>query len=431
LPLVAAAAPPAPTAPAADAVDAALAQAKQRHSPVLLDFHAPWCYACYFMTANVFTGEEWTAVNKRAVVVSLDVDTPEGAQRQAAMQVRGLPAYVVLDENGDEVGRLIGESTRIEFYRRIGDLLSRREPLTQLAASVRNGSAPSIVAARDVLSAYHARGDAEGGLAWWTALPPPVQIKLEKDAQVRLWTQRLRLQKASQANEPHQCTALAPPVFAGDLGCERPYEVERVMNCTASLPAAERKRLLSSQKEMVARLLYGRIFTAHPSCADARSTVLAEAGLDRELGYPKAEAAILDTAIADARKRLGGDLKRDRNIADNLRVYLERAGRMVELDALYPKLIAAYPDDYVYPYRYAKMLAGAGHYAEALHYYERAAPAAYGVNRLHVAQGRAEALLKLGRSDEAKTVAADALKVNGPWFPDEAAKLRATVSLPN
>ncbi len=426
LPLFAIAAPPA--SPAGDVVDAALVQAQKRQSPVLVDFHAPWCYSCYFMSTNVLVGEEWAAVNKRAVVVDVDVDTPEGAQRQQQMHVRGLPTYVVLDASGNELGRIVGERTRAEFYRRIGELLARTESLEQLAARVRNGSAPSIAAAREVLSAYYAREDVEGGLAWWTALPAPTQVKLEKDAQLRLWTQRLRLLKASQFNEAHQCAALAPPVFSGDLGCERPNEVERVMTCTAALSAGDRKRLLEPQKEMLARLLYGRVFIAHPSCADARSAVLAEAQLDRELGYPKAEAAILDTAITDARKRLGGDLKKDRNLADNLRVYLERAAHPVELDALYPKLIAAYPDDYVYPYRYAKMLAGQGHYAEALHYFERAAPKAYGVNRLSVAQGRAEALVKLGRVDEAKAVVADALKANGPWFPEEAAKVRAVVS---
>jgi len=58
---------------------------------------------------------------------------------------------------------------------------------------------------------------------------------------------------------------------------------------------------------------------------------------------------------------------------------------------------------------------------------EQAAPKAYGVNRLSVAQYRADALRKLGRIDDAKQVVADALKANGPFFADEVLKLKAVL----
>jgi tetratricopeptide (TPR) repeat protein len=136
---------------------------------------------------------------------------------------------------------------------------------------------------------------------------------------------------------------------------------------------------------------------------------------------------VLDQAIADVKQRLGSNLKRDRNLADNLRVFLERAGKTEELELLYPKLIAAYPDDYVYYYRFGRMLAARGQYQQALIYLQQAAPRSYGVNRLEVAEQRAQVLLKLNRGDDARQVVADALKANGPWFPDQAAKLKALV----
>jgi thioredoxin-like negative regulator of GroEL len=433
-----AAAPAQPSAPAdddpadradtVDAVDAALERAQKSHVPVLVDFGAAWCYACYYMAENVLTGPEWAALQQHAVVVTLDVDTPQGRAREAAMHVNALPTYVVLDAHGVELGRIVGEQTRAEFYRTMHSILARAVSLDQLAAHVHDSAQPSAQAVREVLAAFHAQGGATEGLAWWTTLPAAVQVKLERDALVRLWTQRLRLQQSAQRHNGQLCAALAPPVFAGDLGCDRAAEVRRTMECTTALPAAQRRHLLAPQKAALARLLYGRVFVAHPSCADARTAVLTEADLDRQLGYPKAESAILRAAIDDARKRLGGDIGSNRNLADNLRVYLEKAGRTAELDALYPKLIAAYPDDYVYAYRYARMLAAHGHDAEALHYYERAAAQAYGRNRLAVAEGRVAVLLKLGRASEAQSVAAEALQANGPWFPQEAARLRRLVA---
>src|ERR1051326_2066911 len=46
------------------------------------------------------------------------------------------------------------------------------------------------------------------------------------------------------------------------------------------------------------------------------------------------------------------------------------------------------------------------------------------LNRLKVAEQRAQALIQLNRRDEAKKVVSEALAANGPWFPEDAAKLK-------
>jgi hypothetical protein len=53
---------------------------------------------------------------------------------------------------------------------------------------------------------------------------------------------------------------------------------------------------------------------------------------------------------------------------------------------------------------------------------------AYGINRLKNAQARVASLKALNRTDEARQVVAETLKANGPWFPEEAAKLKALLS---
>src|SRR5581483_10283102 len=191
-----------------------------------------------------------------------------------------------------------------------------------------------------------------------------------------------------------------------------------------SRPAGEQKRLLSSQRASMDKLIANHVFSKSPTCADERSAVLTAADLYAKLGDKKAEQSVLGRAIKRDQKKLGGNLKKDRNLADNERVYLDRAGRTKEFDALLVKLIAAYPDDYVYNFRYGKSLLARGEAEKALPYFEKAAEKAYGQNRLAVAQQRAQALIKLGRRDEAKKVAADALAQNGPWFPDDVAKLK-------
>ena len=418
-------------------LDVAVVQAKARHAPLLLDFHAPWCYSCYYMARHVLDGPEWDDVERHAVVVEIDVDAPEGAYWKERLKVQALPSYVVLSTDAVELGRIVGEQTRSDFYHQLTPILSRDDSFDALRAQVLAGGRPALKAARKLLPAFYARGDAEGALALIDGLPSAQRSALAADPKTHSYLARLRLMKAAQQPDPQACAELAPEALAGDLGCERAYEVERVMQCTAELPLAQRRSLLAEQKPAMMHLLTGAVFAeSAPTCADVRSEVLTAASLDETLGYPHAAEALLDRAIEDTQRRLSVstgrsralDLRKDRNLADNLRVFLDRAGKTAALDALYPQLIQAYPDDYVYPYRFAKSLLARHQYAQALPLLEQALPKAYGVNRLEVAQAEASTLTKLNRMDDARKVVADTLKANGPWFPQQAAALKASVA---
>jgi hypothetical protein len=173
------------------------------------------------------------------------------------------------------------------------------------------------------------------------------------------------------------------------------------------------------------------VFGATP-CADKRSAVFAAADIFEALGDKDAKRALLMRAIADVEKEIGGDLKKDRNLDDNLRIYNDQlaalSGDYRAYDALMPRLIAAWPDDYVYAARWGKSLLARGQPADALPQLEAAAARAYGINRLQVAEQRVQALQALQRDADARHVVAETLKANGPWFPEEAAKLKALVN---
>jgi len=403
-------------------VDDALVQAKKTHLPVLLDFGAPWCYSCYFMMSHVLNGPEWERLEARTVVTEVDADSPDGAAWMKKLQVKALPAYIVLNENGDELGRILGEQARAKFYPAVDKILAGSHTLDQLKASAAKGSTEAI---ETVLASYEARKDGQGGIDWYASLPEAVRAKNAKNATVTLWRDRLELARAMKAKDDAAAVAAAKRALAGDLGCERPYVVDTLLEASEKMPQAERRPMLATEKPALEKLLDNNVFVAKPSCADQRSTVITTADVDEALGDAKAEAAVLDRAIVATRNYLGDDFRKDRNAADNLRVYLVRAKRTEELDALYPKLIAAYPDDYVYPYRWGRSLVERGKHADALPLLEKAAEKAYGENRLVVATFRVKALKALHREDDAKQVVADALEQTGKWFPEEVEKLKA------
>src|SRR5215467_7517881 len=145
-------------------VDDALAQAKKTHQPVLLDFGAPWCYSCYFMMTHVLNGPEWQKLEARTVVGEIDADSPDGAAWMKKLQVKALPAYIVLNEDGAELGRVLGEQTRAKFYPDIDKILAGSHTLDQLKANAAKGSADAI---ETVLGSYEARKEGQAGLDWY------------------------------------------------------------------------------------------------------------------------------------------------------------------------------------------------------------------------------------------------------------------------
>jgi thiol-disulfide isomerase/thioredoxin len=407
---------------AAQTVDAALAAAQREQRPVLLDFQAQWCYSCYYMATHVLTGPTWEPLQKRLHVIEVDADSPDGAQWMKKLGVKALPSYVVLKPDGSELGRIIAEQPPQAFYAAMERILGGSDSLDALKAKARQGSPTAI---SNVLASYHARDEIQPGLDWYAALPAQQRAAAEKDAQVWLWHDRLQMEKASKAKDNPACIEAAQRVLVGNVGCDRYYVLENLLGCSEKLPAEQRKALLAPQRVALDALLAKQVFVAPPQCADQRTAVLVSADLDKALDDHAAETAVLDHAIGYVRKMLGDDFGKDRNLADNLRVYLVRAERTADIDALMPKLMAAYPDDYVYAYRYGRSLLDRNKPAEALKYLDQAAEKTFGANRLTVAGLRVKALLALNRRQDAEKVVADALEANGPWFPEEAAKLKA------
>jgi hypothetical protein len=328
----------------------------------------------------------------------------------------------VLKPDGADLGRIVAEQSREKFYPALERILAGSDVLDVLKAKASKGS---VEATAEVLASYQARDEFDAGLGWYAQLTPAQRKAADGNAQVALWRERLQLRKAQRAGNQAECDAAAQKVLAGPVGCDRYYVLEALLECSEKVPDAQRKVLLGKQRAALADLLTRQVFVATPACADQRTAVTVAADLDKAIGDSAGEKAVLDRAIEFAHAALHEDYAKDRNLADNLRVYLNRAGRMAEHDALLLKLMAAYPDDYVYAYRYGRSLLDRNQPADALPYLEQAAEKTFGANRLYVAEQRTKALLALQRRAEAEKVVAEALQQNGPWFPEAAAKLKA------
>lgn len=87
-------------------VPAALAEAASQNKPVLLKFHAEWCSPCRWMAKEVFAKDSVRQALADWIVVEVDSD----ANRKLITEygVLGVPAFVVLSPQGQEIGRWQG-----------------------------------------------------------------------------------------------------------------------------------------------------------------------------------------------------------------------------------------------------------------------------------------------------------------------------------
>ena len=167
-------------------VDAAKALAKEKGLPLLLDFTGgDWCGYCRWMDREVFSKDAWKAWAATGVVVAV-VDIPANAEDAPdavlalakKFGVEGVPTYVLLSPEGEEIGRLgwSRDATPETFAGRIRAAVVESDPAL-LAAALPPEEAEEFVRLKARVKAIE-DGDAVEGFA-------------ELEAKIEAWQKKL------------------------------------------------------------------------------------------------------------------------------------------------------------------------------------------------------------------------------------------------
>lgn len=402
-------------------IDVALAQAKRENKPLVIDFGAVWCTSCYYMDRHVLTGKPWNDLEQKIVFYNADVDLPANKPWTDKLKVHIFPTYLAIAPDGEELGRILGEQSPEVFYHDMNNLLSGDARLSKQKADADKGSMKAVA---DVLQTYQLRNQGKEGLAWFDTLPSTVRNVSDKDKRVAREKLELRLADAENSLDLPAIRDVAGRLLEGDIGCERAEVTSALVYSAKSLPEDERKAVALAQKKRYDEFLATDVLTETPKCPAQLDGVGAGFGLHELLGEHEAAQAILRKAIALNREKLHGDLKSDRNLADNLSFYLWKAKAGAEFDAMHKQLIAAYPNDYVYNFRYGSRLVDDGRLAEGLIYLDEAAKKAFGANVFTVDAYRVKALRGLHRDADAGKIVAQAVAAQGKTYPELAKRLQ-------
>lgn len=90
-----------------------LQAAKQEQKPVLVQFTAEWCHYCKQMEKSTLQEQAAIAAMQPYLLLRLDYDKETALVRHFGIQ--GVPAFIVLDQSGDEAARTAGFQPSADF----------------------------------------------------------------------------------------------------------------------------------------------------------------------------------------------------------------------------------------------------------------------------------------------------------------------------
>ena len=81
-----------------------------------MDVYAVWCGPCRYMATKIFPQPKvGDYFNKTFVNAKFDAEKGEGIAVARKYDVRSYPTFLILDEKGEEVGRVVGAADADRF----------------------------------------------------------------------------------------------------------------------------------------------------------------------------------------------------------------------------------------------------------------------------------------------------------------------------
>jgi thiol-disulfide isomerase/thioredoxin len=122
----------------------ALACAKSKHVPLMVDLWAPWCHTCLSMKSTVFMDKAMAPQADKFVWVSLDTDRETNAAAVAKMPLAAWPTFYVIGEDESVLARFAGAASLAQFGAFLDAGLAAR--------NATEGSAQALLAAERALA---------------------------------------------------------------------------------------------------------------------------------------------------------------------------------------------------------------------------------------------------------------------------------------
>jgi thioredoxin-like negative regulator of GroEL len=337
----------------------ALACAKAKNVPLVIDMWAPWCHTCLSMQAYVLPDPKLADRANRFVFLALDTDREANAAPVAKFPPAAWPTFFVIAPTDETIqSRFVGGGSA-----------------EQLAAFLDDGERGFQAASGKPLTAWDAKareGDQAASAKDWPGAAAAYKAALE--AAPKDWVRRpdvltslIRVQNSAHDERGCLTTAVAHMNDTGSaaaasdfasyaLGCAE--DLDRELLIRKDPPTADMRLVHDSREAIVTRLTALTADTAAPLSVDDRSDALmylrealdalGPGHKDEAVAVAKKQRALLDDAAAKAKTPMEASTYN----WPRSEVYLY-LGVPLELVPVLEKSSADLPEEYDPPYRLA------------------------------------------------------------------------------
>ena len=106
----------------------ALAKAGKENKLVFVDVYAVWCGPCQYMAGKVFPQKAvGDYFNANFVNIKFDAEKGEGIDIARQYGVTGYPTFLLLNDEGYELGRIVGGGTADQFIAKVKEKVAEIE----------------------------------------------------------------------------------------------------------------------------------------------------------------------------------------------------------------------------------------------------------------------------------------------------------------
>jgi thioredoxin-like negative regulator of GroEL len=204
----------------------ALACAKSKNLPIVLDLWAPWCHTCLSMQSVVFTDASFKPDADKFVFVALDTDRDQNAAAVAKFPPSAWPTFYVIGPDEQVLARFVGAASISQFHAFLdsGRRVKSGDPAgadKHLLAAERALAAKNLTTAEDELEAALAAAPPE-----WSRRPDALVSLIGTRAKLKDLAGCLELAEKSLDDTGN--AASASDFLALAMGCAKEREKAEV-----------------------------------------------------------------------------------------------------------------------------------------------------------------------------------------------------------